>query len=55
MKNPDPSPSRFERLRSLFDRARSLPATEREAFVRANASDDSLAAEVLSLLKLSDD
>ena len=51
MKNPpDPPSSRVEVLWSLFERARDLPSTEREAFVRSQTDDGSIADEVLSLL-----
>lgn len=42
----------FSRIRELFARATELPAAEREAFVRAEAGDESIAAEVLRLLGL---
>ena len=53
MTNPasDPSPQRFRLMRSLFGRAQALPLAQREAFVRAQAGDASIADEVLSLLR----
>jgi serine/threonine-protein kinase len=44
------SPPDFEQVRASYTRARSVPAAEREAFVRARVTDPHVVAEVLALL-----
>ena len=52
---PEPGAPRLQQVRALFERALSLPAGERDAFVRSQAAGDAgLAAEVLALLARAD-
>ena len=52
---PEPGAPRLQQVRALFEQALSLPAGERDAFVRSQAAGDAgLAAEVLALLARAD-
>ncbi len=49
--NADDSRSRQTKLQQLVSAATALPPGEREAFLRANAPDETLAAEAMALLR----